>query len=274
MNKTGIVSPRWLNAHPGDRDLIIIDCRFQLTEPQWGHRQYLEGHIPGAHYLHLDEDLSSPPSPHGGRHPLPDLARLSDRFAEIGILKNESHVVLYDSSRLAFAARAWWLLRYLGHDRVSFLDGGWPAYLEGGYPVTADLPITQPGYFVPTYQPDWLTHRDGVIHRPESTLLIDSREVERYEGKTEPIDPIAGHIPGALNAPWQRVTDEKGYILPPAEQKGLWSDYSPDREMILYCGSGVTACVNLFSLEMAGYDDVKLYPGGWSDWVSYLIPEP
>ncbi len=274
MNKTGTVSTEWLNANLEDTDLIIIDCRFHLTQPDWGYQQYQTAHIPGAHYLDLNQDLSSPPSRHGGRHPLPDFSRLSEVFARTGIVKNQTRVILYDSSRLAFASRTWWLLRYLGHDRVAFLDGGWQAWLNDGYPVSADLPTPREGDFMPDTHPDWLVDREGVIARCASTILIDSRDGDRYLGKIEPIDPMAGHIEGAVNSPWQRVTDEKGYILPISEQICLWEDYPRNAEIIVYCGSGVTACVNLFSLEMAGYENVKLYPGGWSDWVSYLIHSP
>src|SRR6478672_872336 len=272
-NPSLIVSAQWLNEHLDDPQIVIVDCRFSLADPELGQRQYQISHIPGAHYLDLNQDLSSPVQQHGGRHPLPNPTELADKLAAIGVNFGQTLVVAYDDSRLAFAARFWWLLRYLGHDCVTLLDGGWSSWQTAGYPVTDTLPTSELGNFVPQLRSDWVVDIATVKARKDlsSVVLVDSRESDRYRGDREPIDPIAGHIPGAVNYPWQEVCDAQGYVRPLAEQKNRWTGLNPAAEIIVYCGSGVTACVNLFSLEMAGMNTAKLYAGSWSDWCSYLL---
>lgn len=286
-----IVSASWLQSHLPDRDadrnadrdadqdLVIVDCRFALNNPDLGRQQYETSHIPGAHYLDLNRDLSSPVQQHGGRHPLPDPHQFAQTLSRIGIHAPTADrpapiVVAYDDSRFAFAARLWWLLRYHGHERVVLLDGGFKGWVAAGYPVTADptpLPVqTRP--FVPQLRLDWVVDRDRLqsrLHAPD-LVLIDSREAERYRGEQEPIDPVAGRIPGAINYPWQGVTNPEGYIHPPEQQQQRWADL-PEGEVIVYCGSGVTACVNLLSLALSDrpQTEAKLYAGSWSDWCSY-----
>ena len=267
-----VVSAQWLSEHLDDPQVVIVDCRFSLADIELGRRQYQTSHIVGAHYLDLTHDLSSPVGKHGGRHPLPNPDQLAQKLAAIGITSQETLVVAYDDSRFAFASRLWWLLRYLGHEKVALLDGGWKGWLSGAYPVTEAVPTAKPGQFVPEVRSDWVVDIDTVKARaslPE-VVLVDSREGERYRGEREPIDPIAGHIPGAVNYPWQDVTDEQGIARPPVEQKNRWSEVENAQEIMVYCGSGVTACVNLLSLEMAGISKAKLYAGSWSDWCSYL----
>ncbi|MBF2019189.1 MAG: sulfurtransferase [Hydrococcus sp. C42_A2020_068] len=272
-----VVSPQWLweRLHDPQHDpqVVVVDCRFQLANPQWGYQQYLASHVPGAYYLDLEKDLSAPPNKHGGRHPLPDRDLLAQKLASIGIVSGETLVVAYDDSRFAFAARLWWLLRYLGHDRVALLDGGWQGWIADGYPVCDAIPAPKSGNFAPNPQPDWIVDIETVRARKDSpsVVLLDSRDGDRYRGEREPIDPIAGHIPGAVNSPWQLVSNERGNLQPLSRQQQLWADYQQADEIIVYCGSGVTACVNLFSMELAGIRTAKLYPGGWSDWCSYLI---
>jgi thiosulfate/3-mercaptopyruvate sulfurtransferase len=263
--------------------LVIIDCRFSLANPDLGRQQYQTSHIPGANYLDLNQDLSSPVQQHGGRHPLPDPAQLAKKLTAIGVrTAPPTLVVAYDDSRFAFVSRLWWLLRYLGHERVAVLDGGFSGWQAAGYPVTADLPTPQRGDFRPQIQPGWTVDIAAVKARKDlpHVVLIDSREAERYRGEREPIDPVAGHIPGAVNYPWQDVTDEQGFVRPPVQQQQRWAELASSSknsapelsapELIVYCGSGVTACVNLLSLELAGISNAKLYPGSWSDWCSYL----
>ena len=266
------VSCQWLAENLGNTEVVVIDSRFQLNSPSWGYEQYCNSHIPGAYYLDLDKDLSSPVKLHGGRHPLPNLDQFATKLASMGIIHSETLVVAYDDSRLAFAARLWWLLRYLGHDRVVVLDGGWNDWQQGNYPTTQDISSPQQGSFTPQPQTDWIVDIETVKIRKDlpEVILVDSRDSDRYQGKREPIDPIAGSIPGALNSPWKQVTNDRGYLIPLPEQAKLWSSYRPKKEIIVYCGSGVTACVNLLSLQLAGIDNAKLYPGGWSDWCSYL----
>ena len=266
------VSCQWLAENLESSEIVVVDCRFQLALPNWGYEQYCSGHIPGAYYLNLDRDLSSPIKVHGGRHPLPNLDQFASKLASMGIVHSETLVVAYDDSRFAFASRLWWLLRYLSHDRVVVLDGGWNAWKQGDYPTNKDIPSPQQGSFLPQPQTDWIVDIETVKLRKDlpEVILVDSRDSDRYEGKREPIDPIAGSIPGAVNSPWKQVADERGYLHPLEEQQKLWSSYPPEAEIIVYCGSGVTACVNLLSLQLVGIDNAKLYPGGWSDWCSYL----
>jgi thiosulfate/3-mercaptopyruvate sulfurtransferase len=266
-----LVDSEWLISQLDNPKVTIVDCRFQLATPNWGEEQYLISHIPGAYYLNLDRDLSSRRQRHGGRHPLPDLDLLAQKFANMGIIKNETLVVAYDDSRFAFAARLWWLLRYLGHDSVVLLDGGWNDWLKHDYPVSKAVAETRLGSFFPQPRLDYLVDIDAVksAQNQDDVIIVDSRDRDRYLGLTEPIDPIAGSIPGAVNSPWKQVSDRSGYLKSKQAQQQLWQDYQPG-EIIVYCGSGVTACVNLFSLNLAGINNTKLYPGGWSDWCSYL----
>jgi thiosulfate/3-mercaptopyruvate sulfurtransferase len=268
-----VVSREWLFEHLDDPQVAIADCRFSLADAELGRRQYQESHIPGAHYLDLNQDLSAPVARHGGRHPLPKPDELANKLAAIGVHSQETLVVAYDDSRFAFAARLWWLLRYLGHERVVLLDGGYSNWLSGGYPVTDELPTPQPGIFVPQLQPHLVVDINAVKARKDlpGVVLVDSREGDRYRGEREPIDPIAGHIPGAINYPWQDVSNTQAYIRPVEEQQKRWADVQQAEEIIVYCGSGVTACANLLSLEIARIHTGKLYAGSWSDWCSYLV---
>lgn len=268
-----VVSCEWLLQQLPSSQIVIVDCRFRLGDPDWGREQYAQSHIQSAVYLDLDQDLSSRVQAHGGRHPLPDLQALAARLARLGVVQNQTLVVAYDDSRLAFAARLWWLLRFMGHRQAAVLDGGWQAWLEAGGLVDSAIPQPRQGRFVPQPHTDWIVDLDRVKARLEldSVVLVDSRSRDRYLGLSEPIDPVAGSIGGAVNSPWQQVTDLEGFILPQAQQQQLWNDYAEADEIIVYCGSGVTACVNLLSLELAGFTNTKLYPGGWSDWCSYLV---
>ncbi len=272
MLPSPIVSPYWLAENLHSPQLVIIDCRFQLLEPEWGYNQYQNSHILGSYFLDLNRDLSSPVKEHGGRHPLPDLDSLAEKLAAMGIIRDRTWVVVYDDARFAFAARLWWLLNYMGHASVAILNGGWNAWQKLEYPIIAATPPVKNGVFVPQPQNDWVVDRQTVIDRKDldSIVLLDSRENIRYIGEREPIDPVAGHIPSATNSPWQEVTDSEGFLNDRAVHKQLWHDCREAEEIIVYCGSGVTACVNILSLKLAGIENVKLYSGGWSDWCSYL----
>ncbi len=267
-----LVSPQWLVEHRQDLQLVIVDCRFSLANPHQGRQEYETGHIPGAFYLDLNQDLSRPAQIHGGRHPLPHPNQLSQTLSHIGITSGQTQVIVYDNSRMAFAARCWWLLRYLGHQQVAILDGGWQGWQELGYPITSDPSVVKaPGQFMPQIQPDWIVSGEDIeqLGDRQEVILVDSREYERYIGKTEPIDPVAGHIPGAINVPWQLATTPSGWSQPLAAHQARWQPYQNTSELWVYCGSGVTACVNLFSLALAGRPQEKLYPGSWSDWCSW-----
>jgi thiosulfate/3-mercaptopyruvate sulfurtransferase len=272
-----VVPATWLHENLNNPRLVVIDCRFSLADPQQGRQQYEAAHIPGAYFLDLNQDLSSPVQLHGGRHPLPDPIELAKTLSCFGIRSGNgqepSWVVAYDDSRFAFAARLWWLLRYMGHDQVAVLDGGLSAWRQAGYALTSDMSLPRAGQFVPRLRTNWVVDIESVKQRKDSpsVVLIDSREGDRYRGEREPIDPIAGHIPGAVNYPWQDVTDAQGYVRPASEQQQRWASLPQHEERIVYCGSGVTACVNLLSLEMAGISHSQLYVGSWSDWCSYHV---
>lgn len=271
-----LVPPVWLAEHLNDPRVVIVDCRFSLADPDRGRSQYQTSHIPGAHYLDLNQDLSSPPSPSGGRHPLPDMERLSAQLTALGVVSaaagQPTLVVAYDDARFAFAARLWWLLRYLGHGPVAVLDGGWQGWVQGGYPMSQDPPGVRSGQFIPCPNPALVVDRQTVSQRKDQpgVWLIDSRSPERYRGEVEPIDPVAGHIPGAVNYFWQGVSTPEGWMRSPMDLAHHWSSLKPAHEVIVYCGSGVTACVNLLSQTLANQPMGQLYVGGWSDWCNTL----
>jgi thiosulfate/3-mercaptopyruvate sulfurtransferase len=273
---TPFVSAEWLSQHLDDPQVAIADCRFSLADPELGQHQYQAAHLPGAYYFDLNRDLSGSVEQHGGRHPLPNPMVLAAKLAKAGINSGNNQeptlLVVYDDSRLSFAARCWWLLHYLGHDRVAVLDGGFSNWQLAGYPVTKTVPLSKLGHFVPQIRSNRVVDIETVkaLKDLPEVALVDSRESERYYGEREPIDPIAGHIPGAVNYPWQDVTDTQGYIRPKIEQQKRWEPLMSYQEMFVYCGSGVTACVNLLSLELAGISTAKLYAGSWSDWCSHM----
>ncbi|NJL87439.1 MAG: sulfurtransferase [Leptolyngbyaceae cyanobacterium SM1_1_3] len=271
---TPVVEPSWLAEHLHKPTLVVVDCRFSLSEPELGRQQYTEGHIPGAVYLDLNRDLSGSVQRHGGRHPLPDLAKLSAKLGAIGINSKNSmptQVVAYDSSDFAFAARLWWLLNYLGHDQVAVLNGGFTGWQSAGYGLSQAVSSLNPGNFVPQPHPELMVEIEELKQHKDApgVWLVDSRSPERYRGEKEPIDPVAGSIPGAVNYFWQAVSDSQGRLRSPIELKQHWQSLSQADQVIVYCGSGVTACVNLLSQVAAGLPMPKLYVGGWSDWCSY-----
>lgn len=251
-------------------DVVVVDCRFSLVDEAAGEAAYRAGHIPGAHYLHLNRDLSAPLGEHGGRHPLPDAQAFCDRLAQLGVGR-DTPVVAYCDSRFAFSSRLWWMMQALGYTRVQLLDGGYPSWVANGGEESTEDAAREP---VEPHRADAYAGRldiDGMREaQGEGALLVDSREERRYLGLEEPIDPVAGHIPGALNYPWQGVSDESGRALAADAQQRRWQDIESDQELVVYCGSGVTACVNLLSLRLAGREGARLYAGSWSDWCSYL----
>ncbi len=250
-------------------DVVVLDCRFNLADPGAGARAYVDGHIPSAHYLHLGRDLSGPVAAHRGRHPLPPAADFAARMARLGIDRN-TPIVAYDDNRFAFAARLWWMLRALDYREVRLLDGGLAAWLAAGSGLDtgtpSPTPVTAPVVGDYRGKLDMQAVRRA---REAGAQLLDSRDAPRYQGLEEPIDPVAGHIPGALNLPWQEASDAEGLALSPQAQRERLAVLPADRDVVVYCGSGVTACVNLLALELAGYRGARLYPGSWSDWCSY-----
>lgn len=268
-----IISPEELREKLGRQTWIILDCRHRLGQPAAGHDAYLAGHIPNAQYAHLDKDLSGKIIPgKTGRHPLPSLVKATQRFSAWGIGEGVQ-VVVYDDRSGAIAARLWWMLRWLGHERVAVLDGGWQAWQEQGYPVEREQPNIGPRVFKPRPKKGWTVDAAYVQSRlgDEDFLLVDSRSEERFSGKDEPIDPVAGHIPGAANFPHTDLIERDGHWLMPDEIEerfeSLLGDDEAD-EVVFYCGSGVTACRNLLAYRHAGLGDAKLYPGSWSEWIT------
>ncbi|MFC4546341.1 sulfurtransferase [Paenactinomyces guangxiensis] len=260
----------WVAKHLNDPRLCLIDCRFALGDPEAGRRAYRQGHLPGALYLDLEKDLSGPVREHGGRHPLPDIEILARKLGEIGIDEN-SHVAAYDDQGGAMASRLWWLLTYLGHDCVSVMNGTFSQWQKAGYPVTTEIPATNSRHFPPHPRPHMLASMEEVkqkLHQA-TTVLVDSRDEKRYLGEEEPVDPVAGHIPGARHFFWKQVQDQNGNWKNAAQLRDHFSPLSTANEIIVYCGSGVTATPNILALKEAGYKNVKLYAGSWSDWISY-----
>ena len=249
--------------------VVVFDCRFNLMNKSLGQEQYRAGHIPGAYFLDLEKDLSSEVRTHGGRHPLPDTETLSKKLRSVGV-NQHSTIVVYDDSRMGYAAHAWWLLRYLGHPQVLILDGGFAGWVAIGGAIDRREPAAKSGNFKASVQKDWIVNREYILQEGSHLTLIDSREAKRYRGEEEPVDPIAGHIPGALNYFWQDATTEQGFIKSDEAQLQRWDNLTERDNLVVYCGSGVTACVNILSLEMSGIK-AKLYPGSWSDWCSYII---
>lgn len=256
----GLGTPEW----------CVVDCRHDLVNPAFGRDAYAEAHIPGAVFLSLDDDLSGPKTGTNGRHPLPDPAALAKRLSELGI-GNHTQVIAYDDAGGMYAARLWWMLRWLGHDTVAVLDGGYRAWCDAGQPVSATLPAYSPAQF------DFKTHAGLAadvteIQRRLATgqpHLIDARSPDRFRGENESLDPVAGHIPGAWNRFFRDNLDEDGCFRPSDE---LRADFAaiigelPPAAVIHQCGSGVTACHNLLAMEHAGLVGSRLYPGSWSEW--------
>jgi thiosulfate/3-mercaptopyruvate sulfurtransferase len=265
-----IVPVKWLLARLYEPDIIIVDCRFQLGKPESGRNAYEEAHIPGAVYLDLEQDLSGPVGEHGGRHPLPDVATLAARLGRAGI-GNEFRVVAYDDQGGAMASRLWWLLSYLGHEAVYVMDGGFSAWQTLGLPVSSEQKVIFPKTFVPVPRHEMVADMEEVKAKvgTPGVVVVDSREGPRFRGEVEPIDPVAGHIPGARNLFWAEGRRADGTWKSADEQAARFADLSRDDEIIVYCGSGVSATPNVMALQEAGFKRVKLYAGSWSDWISY-----
>jgi len=279
MVKNNIVSVDWTFAHLNDPLVVIVDCRFALGQPNAGREQYDSGHIPGARYFDLERELSAPVGAHGGRHPLPDIGAFAQMLGRAGIGR-DTHVVAYDDQGGMYASRLWWLLRYVGHPGgVSVLDGGFSAWRAAGHAVTTEAPAAaEPRDYAPEVQPQLVASMSDVRARlgADGVMLIDSREAPRYRGEVEPIDPVAGHIPSAVNLFWKDSLTAEGRFRSADEQRSRFAE-SPAAaklnaadEIIVYCGSGVSACPNVLALAEAGYANVKLYSGSWSDWIIRL----
>ena len=269
-----LISTEHLQQRLGQENLLVLDCRFALEDPAYGRRSYLDEHIPGAHFLDLEQDLSAPVVKGvTGRHPLPDPSALVERLRHCG-LRNDSQVVLYDDGPGAFAARAWWLLVWLGkRDDLYLLDGGLKSWREAKLPLSSATPNNATGDFCAEPDNSLVLSAGQLVFRlssPELTLL-DARALPRFRGEIEPLDPVAGHIPGAQCAAFTDNLGNDGCFLPAAELRKRFDDLRGERpleSLVAYCGSGVTACHNLFAMSLAGYPLAPLYAGSWSEWIT------
>jgi len=266
-----LISPEQLAPHLNDPSWRVFDCRHELSNPATGERAYRESHIPNALFLHLDRDLTGPKTGRNGRHPLPDPAVFAELMGRRGV-SNNTQVIAYDDAGGMYAARLWWMLRWLGHERVAVLDGGFSDWQRTGLPVTREVPNVQPAKF------EW-----RLSDRPVDTgyvlshlgdpkvLLLDGRGADRFRGENETIDPVAGHIPGARSRPFRDNLTSDGRFRSPQD---LRKDFStilgghPADSVVAYCGSGVSACHNLLALTHAGFQGARLYAGSWSEWCS------
>lgn len=267
----GLVSVREVRHRLEAEDWRIVDTRFRLADPDAGRALYGDEHIPGAVYLHLNDDLSAPVTPQSGRHPLPDPAIFASRLGAAGI-DRRTQVVVYDDAGGGIAARLWWMMRWLGHRRVAVLDGGFPAWKAAGYPVTAEANSPDCREFVGS--PDDGAHISVAALRRAmargDVLLVDAREAPRFTGEKEPIDTVAGRIPAAVNLPWQSNLSEDGRLLGKDQLRALWRSRLGSRassQVVCMCGSGVTACLALLAMEFAGLGGARLYAGSWSEWI-------
>lgn len=262
-----LVSVEDLAAHPEWR---VFDCRHDLKNTEYGRQAYARGHIPGALFLHLDDDLSGVANGRNGRHPLPDAAAFARRMSACGV-EPTTQVVAYDNEGSIFAARLWWLLRWLGHERVAVLDGGLAAWRRGGRALDERVPSVAPRRFTP-HPRDMAVGIEQVLadFQSQRILIVDARSPQRFRGENETLDPVGGRIPGAVNRFYFDNLDDDGCFFKPADR--LRGEFTallagrPPAQVVQQCGSGVTACHNLLAMELAGLSGSKLYPGSWSEW--------
>ena len=271
MFKT-LIAPADVAPHLADDNWVVVDCRFDLADPPKGEQLYLESHIPGARYAHLDRDLSGAKTGANGRHPLPTPQQMTERFGAFGIAPGKQ-VVVYDADSGMYAARLWWMLRYMGHDAVALLDGGLARWTREGFAVRGGREVWRPTTFVGAPRESWRLTADAVEQglQDPSRVLVDARAEERFRGENETIDKKAGHIPGARNHFFQRNLKEDKTFKSPEELRNAWQTLlagaTPD-QVVMYCGSGVTACHNLLAMEHAGLTGARIFPGSWSEWSS------
>ncbi len=271
---TTAISTQTLSENLTNPNWVIVDTRFDLMNAAWGKQAYAASHIPGAHFFDLNDDLARKPSGgRGGRHPLPDVALFTKKLGAIGVMAG-TQVVVYDQGSMMFVGRLWWMLRdWLGHASVAVLDGGYAAWEKELRTVSSTIPAAQNKHFSANISPDFAVSADVILSglAQSAHVIVDARAPERYRGEVEPIDPVGGHIPGALNRPFPKNVGPDGKLLPAAqlrsEFEALLAGRAP-QAVVHSCGSGVSACANLLAMEVAGLTGSKLYAGAWSDWSS------
>ncbi len=271
MSYTTLISVADLARHLNDPGFVIFDCRHELTNPDFGTKAYVESHLPGARFAHVDRDLSAALTGRNGRHPLPDPGTFAAWLSRAGV-SNDTQVIGYDNAGGVYGSRLWWMLRWMGHQGVAVLDGGWPAWLAAGQPVTAEVPVPKPGRFTGRPQKPPVDTNYVLEHlNSPGMVLIDARANDRFHGQNETIDPIGGHIPGARNRFFKDNLTPQGLFKSPEQLREEFEPFvgngSPEK-IVSQCGSGVTACHNLLAMEIAGLKGGRLYPGSWSEWIA------
>lgn len=266
---TTLIGAHELAEHANDPDWVLFDCRFDLANPQFGRAAYAEAHLPRAFFMDLDADMSGPKTGRNGRHPLPDPAAFAARLAECGV-GNQTQVVAYDDAGGMYAARLWWLMRWVGHHRVAVLDGGLQAWQRGAGVLSDEVPVPKPTVFTLSLQP-LRVEVDAVLAHLGSTgmLVIDARSPDRFRGENEVLDPVGGHIPGAINRFFRDNLDADGCFRQASVLREAFGTLlrGADPHLVVHqCGSGVTACHNLLAMEAAGLTGARLYAGSWSEW--------
>jgi thiosulfate/3-mercaptopyruvate sulfurtransferase len=268
--RTPLLSTAELAERLSDPAVLVADCRFELSKPEAGVLAWRAGHIPGAVHVDLERDLSSPVTASSGRHPLPAIVDLEATLSRLGV-DAETWVVCYDAGSSAYAARLWWMLRWAGHDRVTVLDGGFAAWTAQRRAVSTESAFRKPARFVARPRPQMLCDAAGVAEAlARGETLVDVRGAERFAGSVEPLDAVAGHVPGAVNLPFTENLDTKGRFRPADGLAALWRERTgavPGHALICMCGSGVTVCQGLLALESAGIEGARLYAGSWSEWI-------
>ena len=268
MPYSTLVTTDILAAHLADPRWLVVDCRFDLRNEDLGRTQYLDAHVPGAVYASLAHDLAGKKSGKNGRHPLPAIDEFAATVRRLGV-SSDTQVVAYDQDAGMYASRFWWMLRFIGHDAIAVLDGGWAKWNAEQRPSRCGDERPPAGDFIASPRPEWRLTIDDVARLPESILLVDARGPERFEGRTEPLDRVAGHIPGAANHYYKQNLSDSGTMLPPDALRQQYEPLLAGRDpgqVVMYCGSGVSACHNLLAMEHAGLSGARLYPGSWSEW--------
>lgn len=271
MSHTTLISVVDLAKHLDDPAFVIFDCRHELTNPEFGVKAYAQSHVPNALFAHLDRDLAAPLTGRNGRHPLPDPGVFAGWLARMGVA-NDRQVIGYDNAGGVYGSRLWWMLRWIGHQRVAVLDGGWQAWLAAGQPVSAEARVPKPAKFTGIPEKSAVDAKYVLEHlQSPDMVLIDARANDRYHGQNETIDPIGGHIPGAHNRFFKDNLTPQGFFKSPEQLRDEFKPFvgngSPQK-VVSQCGSGVTACHNLLAMEIAGLKGGRLYPGSWSEWIA------